>query len=68
LTLFIYQSNNEQTFYNQTVTVKKLCLYPNASLTSDIDISFRWIPSKHFQVTDIFTFISPCWETETPFC
>ena len=26
----------------------------NMFLTSDTDISSRWIPSKHFQVTDIF--------------
>jgi len=26
----------------------------NLFLTSDADISSRWIPSKHFQVTDIF--------------
>jgi len=28
----------------------------NMFLTSDTDISSHWIPSKHFQVTDIFVF------------
>jgi len=28
-------------------------------LTSDIDTSVRWIPSKHFQVTDIISFELP---------
>jgi len=31
-------------------------------LTSDIDISSRWIPSKHFQVTDIFNFKLVCFK------
>jgi len=36
-------------------------------LTSDTDISSRWIPSKHFQVTDIFNVKLLCL-TKTGFC
>ena len=39
----------------------------NMFLTSDTDISSRWIPSKHFQVTDIFNVKLLCL-TKTGFC